>query len=50
MLNPKFKEVQSSGDDTHTVLNDILDLDGERKMQNLDIKSDILVIYQMMIY
>lgn len=37
----KFREVQSSGDDTDTVLNDILYLEGERKMQNFDIKLDI---------
>lgn len=41
LTQSKFREVQSSGSDTDTVLNDILDLEGERKMQNFDIKLDI---------
>ena len=41
LTQSKFGEVQSSGSDTDTVLNDILDLEGERKMQNFDIKLDI---------
>lgn len=43
LTQSKFGEVQSSGSDTDTVLNDILDLEGERKMQNFDIKLDIFI-------
>lgn len=45
----KFREVQSSEDDTDTDFNNIPDLEGERRMQNFEVKLDILVIFQMMI-
>lgn len=45
----KYRDVQSSEDDTDTDFNDIPDLEGERRMQNFEVKLDILVIFQMMI-
>ena len=40
LTQTKFREAQSSGEDTDSVLNDILDLEAERKNQNFDLKLD----------